>query len=638
MDLDSAFEILEIEKSADISEVRAAYRDLAEIWHPVKYTHKPRLAEKAATKMKDIHCAYDAIQEHFRSKASSSKAKPANETESAGEFDYIDCINCGVINRISKNNSNATLKCGHCGKNPRQNETQFESGPKCADDADYSKNTDAESSNKNDSANRKNIQVLRPAFIASIVGFILGFSNARPPGTSDGGKELVNCLALGILYFLTFFVVVAIWQGIRRYFSKPGESVSSKKYNLGFSTPILSMEDAFAAIKWNSWSIFILTGLESLLAISMGNVVGGLVNVALVIGLALMVYHRKSRIAAICLVLLSLAGLIATGHNRFFGGEGGRNMIMAFFILWASVQLVIATFKIHTLENNFGTAKRSNNDAINGGIWGSSNIPIVLSILVGGTILFFAFPELKQRYLSDEEFIGSTPQSQNAATTSTNNQNSSRKKDAFDIVEENEKQNPFAQFDKPANHSSPTVDKAQMDADAWYKLGVGYIQSGQSAKAIDAFQQAVRIKPDYADARDYLKHASSSLGDTSQQSVRINPDDAETWYNRGIFYAKARRSDKAIDAFQQVVRINPDYAKAWINLGVAYTDWERHSDAINAYQQALRINPSDVDALVRLGGSYFYTGNRATALDIAQKLRSLDSEKADDLFKLIMSR
>jgi DnaJ-class molecular chaperone len=53
MDLDSAFQLLEIEKSADINGIRGAYRNLIEIWHPDKYVNKPRLAERAAAKMKE---------------------------------------------------------------------------------------------------------------------------------------------------------------------------------------------------------------------------------------------------------------------------------------------------------------------------------------------------------------------------------------------------------------------------------------------------------------------------------------------------------------------------------------------------------------------------------------------------------
>ena len=81
MNLDTAYKILELEETSDLSEVRTAYRDLAEIWHPDKYVYKPRLAEKAAAKMKEINCAYDVIQEHFKNKEFSFNEKPANESE-----------------------------------------------------------------------------------------------------------------------------------------------------------------------------------------------------------------------------------------------------------------------------------------------------------------------------------------------------------------------------------------------------------------------------------------------------------------------------------------------------------------------------------------------------------------------------
>lgn len=73
---------------------------------------------------------------------------------------------------------------------------------------------------------------------------------------------------------------------------------------------------------------------------------------ALIVGLALIVYYRKSRIAAVGLLLLSVAGLIATGHNRFFGGNGGQNMMMAFLIVWASVRIVLATCRLQSFGSS----------------------------------------------------------------------------------------------------------------------------------------------------------------------------------------------------------------------------------------------------------------------------------------------
>jgi hypothetical protein len=42
-------------------ELKAAYRDLAKVWHPDRFLHDPRLQEKAQEKLKEINEAYELL-------------------------------------------------------------------------------------------------------------------------------------------------------------------------------------------------------------------------------------------------------------------------------------------------------------------------------------------------------------------------------------------------------------------------------------------------------------------------------------------------------------------------------------------------------------------------------------------------
>jgi 4-amino-4-deoxy-L-arabinose transferase-like glycosyltransferase len=48
---------------------------------------------------------------------------------------------------------------------------------------------------------------------------------------------------------------------------------------------------------------------------------------------------------------------------------------------------------------------------------------------------------------------------------------------------------------------------------------------------------------------------------------------------------------KSIDAAKNALREKPDYADAWNNIGAAYNEMGRHSDAAEAFRQALRLRP-----------------------------------------------
>lgn len=61
LDVEKYYEILGLEPHASAPEVKAAYRDLAKVWHPDRFTHDPRLQQKAQEKLKEINDAYQQL-------------------------------------------------------------------------------------------------------------------------------------------------------------------------------------------------------------------------------------------------------------------------------------------------------------------------------------------------------------------------------------------------------------------------------------------------------------------------------------------------------------------------------------------------------------------------------------------------
>jgi curved DNA-binding protein CbpA len=51
-------EALGLEPGASAQEIKSAYRDLAKVWHPDRFTHDPRLQQKAQEQLKEINDAY----------------------------------------------------------------------------------------------------------------------------------------------------------------------------------------------------------------------------------------------------------------------------------------------------------------------------------------------------------------------------------------------------------------------------------------------------------------------------------------------------------------------------------------------------------------------------------------------------
>ena len=54
-----------------------------------------------------------------------------------------------------------------------------------------------------------------------------------------------------------------------------------------------------------------------------------------------------------------------------------------------------------------------------------------------------------------------------------------------------------------------------------------------------------------------------------QEALRLKPDYAEAHNNLGIALARKGQIDEAISQFQEALRLKPDYAEAHYNLGIA---------------------------------------------------------------------
>jgi hypothetical protein len=60
--MDSHYETLGLGPGASPDEVKQAYRDLVQVWHPDRFAHDPCLQKKAEAKLKEINEAYACLQ------------------------------------------------------------------------------------------------------------------------------------------------------------------------------------------------------------------------------------------------------------------------------------------------------------------------------------------------------------------------------------------------------------------------------------------------------------------------------------------------------------------------------------------------------------------------------------------------
>ena len=100
MDYHQCCNILDLVPPVTQEDAKQAYKDLVQVWHPDRFTHNPRLQERAETKLKQLNLAYETLlpllqaQQKLRQKRAdrrtdrktpSTSTSPFNKTEPRSE-------------------------------------------------------------------------------------------------------------------------------------------------------------------------------------------------------------------------------------------------------------------------------------------------------------------------------------------------------------------------------------------------------------------------------------------------------------------------------------------------------------------------------------------------------------------------
>ncbi len=92
-----AYRILGLPPGASIDDIKSAYRDLAQVWHPDRFSHSDRLKEKAERNLSRINEAYQSLKD-YQPPADVDPESILSSTMSA-VLDMGDMMQSRVINR-----------------------------------------------------------------------------------------------------------------------------------------------------------------------------------------------------------------------------------------------------------------------------------------------------------------------------------------------------------------------------------------------------------------------------------------------------------------------------------------------------------------------------------------------------------
>jgi len=187
----------------------------------------------------------------------------------------------------------------------------------------------------------------------------------------------------------------------------------------------------------------------------------------------------------------------------------------------------------------------------------------------------------------------------------------------------------FRDYDQTAKYIGKVLELDNINAKAYYLKAIIFMETGDTAKAVNNFQIAVDIDQEYFEAYVQLGILFSSRNnklaiDYYNNALNIQPDNLDVKYLLGMFYQETLDFDRAISLYNSILILNPEYTFAYYNIGyinlVYMQDFET---AVKFFSDAIQSDPSYVDAYYNRGYSYELNGDYRNAINDYAKTMEL---------------
>ncbi|MBU0678615.1 MAG: tetratricopeptide repeat protein [Verrucomicrobia bacterium] len=106
-------------------------------------------------------------------------------------------------------------------------------------------------------------------------------------------------------------------------------------------------------------------------------------------------------------------------------------------------------------------------------------------------------------------------------------------------------------------------------------------------------------------------------------------------YNLGVIREEQNRLDEALELYDRAIAIKPDYFEAFNNSGTALVRTGRVDEAIDRWLRCLEIHPGHGKALYNLAGAYLHYGRTSEAIE-CYKSALLSNPDYDDARKALI--
>jgi tetratricopeptide (TPR) repeat protein len=173
------------------------------------------------------------------------------------------------------------------------------------------------------------------------------------------------------------------------------------------------------------------------------------------------------------------------------------------------------------------------------------------------------------------------------------------------------------------NDPTPALAGDNQDWMRWNNVGIGFLDQLQYSDAIEAFEQVVKLRPDYDDGYvnvglTYIEWEKYSLARPAlDKALQLHPDYARALYYLALVERREGHPEAEVADLQRVVEQYPQSRDARRELGIAYYQQHRADDAMAQFKALQAIDPDDVAAHYNLAILYRRKGMKVEAAEQA---------------------
>jgi tetratricopeptide (TPR) repeat protein len=164
----------------------------------------------------------------------------------------------------------------------------------------------------------------------------------------------------------------------------------------------------------------------------------------------------------------------------------------------------------------------------------------------------------------------------------------------------------FEMYDDSRNTVDRVLELNKNNAKAFFILGIGFLETGDSLRAKNAYLRAAELNPESLNTWMALGNLGIALEDKNSETyfknaLRLDSTNLEAMNSLGVHYQTLDRLEEAKQLYRKIILKDKRYLNAPFNLGLTYFQQDSFQKAIEHFTMALGIRTA-------LPRAYYYRG------------------------------